>query len=436
MERKITLNLFYMGLFSAFIAIILTGCVFHEAFKIQLQDNLKTEGKIIAKAYYSLDSEEELSEFSFSGFRITLIDKDGNVKFDSNADVSEMNNHLDRPEIQQALNSGYGSYTRYSDTLKTEDYYYAMLLDDGNILRVSIAASSVFADFEKTIPIVAVILIILMFFAVIFSVILSGKILNPLKKMLTQLDDPDITSDPKKVYPELVPIVKEIQVQRSKQENMRQEFTANVSHELKTPLTSISGYAEIIETGMAKGDDVTKFAGKIRHEAKRMLVLISDIIKLSKLDADEIDLTENIDLSSIVDEVCEHLQDSADKLGIRIFREGSSEIFKGNSTEIYELVYNLVDNAIKYNRPNGSIKIALENKKLTVADTGIGISEKDQKRMFERFYRADKSRSRATGGTGLGLSICKHVAEHHKAKILVESTLNVGTTFSISFWEN
>lgn len=436
MERKITLNLFYMGLFSAFIAIILTGCVFHEAFKIQLQDNLKTEGKIIAKAYYSLDSEENLSEFSFSGFRITLIDKDGNVKFDSNADVSEMNNHLNRPEIQQALNSGYGSYTRYSDTLKTEDYYYAMLLDDGNILRVSIAASSVFADFEKTIPIVAVILIILMFFAVIFSVILSGKILNPLKKMLTQLDDPDITSDPKKVYPELVPIVKEIQVQRSKQENMRQEFTANVSHELKTPLTSISGYAEIIETGMAKGDDVTKFAGKIRHEAKRMLVLISDIIKLSKLDADEIDLTEDIDLSSIVDEVCEHLQDSADKLGIRIFREGSSEIFKGNSTEIYELVYNLVDNAIKYNRPNGSIKIALENKKLTVADTGIGISEKDQKRMFERFYRADKSRSRATGGTGLGLSICKHVAEHHRAKILVESTLNVGTTFSISFWEN
>ena len=436
MERKITLNLFYMGLFSAFIAIILTGCVFHEAFKIQLQDNLKTEGKIIAKAYYSLNSEEELSEFSFSGFRITLIDKDGNVKFDSNADVSEMNNHLNRPEIQQALNSGYGSYTRYSDTLKTEDYYYAMLLDDGNILRVSIAASSVFADFEKVIPIVAVILIILMFFAVIFSVILSGKILNPLKKMLTQLDDPDITSDPKKVYPELVPIVKEIQVQRSKQENMRQEFTANVSHELKTPLTSISGYAEIIETGMAKGDDVTKFAGKIRHEAKRMLVLISDIIKLSKLDADEIDLTEDIDLSSIVDEVCEHLQDSADKLGIRIFREGSSEIFKGNSTEIYELVYNLVDNAIKYNRPNGSIKIALENKKLTVADTGIGISEKDQKRMFERFYRADKSRSRATGGTGLGLSICKHVAEHHRAKILVESTLNVGTTFSISFWEN
>lgn len=436
MERKITLNLFYMGLFSAFIAIILTGCVFHEAFKIQLQDNLKTEGKIIAKAYYSLDSEEELSEFSFSGFRITLIDKDGNVKFDSNADVSEMNNHLNRPEIQQALNSGYGSYTRYSDTLKTEDYYYAMLLDDGNILRVSIAASSVFADFERAIPIVAVILVILMFFAVIFSVILSGKILNPLKKMLTQLDDPDITSDPKKVYPELVPIVKEIQVQRSKQENMRQEFTANVSHELKTPLTSISGYAEIIETGMAKGDDVTKFAGKIRHEAKRMLVLISDIIKLSKLDADEIDLTEDIDLSSIVDEVCEHLQDSADKLGIRIFREGSSEMFKGNSTEIYELVYNLVDNAIKYNRPNGSIKIALENKKLTVADTGIGISEKDQKRMFERFYRADKSRSRATGGTGLGLSICKHVAEHHRAKILVESTLNVGTTFSISFWEN
>ena len=425
-----------MGLFSAFIAIVLTGCVFHEAFKVQLQNNLKTEGKIIAKAYYSLDSEEKLSEFAFSGFRITLIDKDGNVKFDSNADVSEMNNHLNRPEIQQALNSGYGSYTRYSDTLKTEDYYYAMLLDDGNILRVSIAASSVFADFEKAVPIIAVILVILMFFAVIFSVVLSGKILNPLKKMLTQLDDPDITSDPKKVYPELVPIVKEIQVQRNKQENMRQEFTSNVSHELKTPLTSISGYAEIIETGMAKGDDVTKFAGKIRHEAKRMLVLISDIIKLSKLDADEIDLTENIDLPSVVDEVCEHLQDSAEKLGIRIYREGSSEIFKGNSTEIYELVYNIVDNAIKYNRPNGSIKIALENKKLIVSDTGIGISEKDQKRMFERFYRADKSRSRATGGTGLGLSICKHVAEHHHAKIVVESTVNVGTIFSISFWEN
>lgn len=436
MERKITLNLFYMGLFSAFIAIVLTGLVFHEAFKIQLQENLKTEGKIISNAYYSLDSNDELSEFSSNGFRITLISGDGNVIYDSAADIDEMNNHIDRPEIQQAMNSGYGSYTRFSDTLKTEDYYYAMLLDDGNILRVSIEASSVFADFEKVIPVVAVILIILMFFAVIFSVILSGKILNPLKKMLTELDNPDLTSDPKKVYPELVPIIKEIQTQRNKQENMRQEFTANVSHELKTPLTSISGYAEIIEMGMAKNEDIKKFAGKIHHESKRMLVLISDIIKLSKLDLDEIELDEDVDISSVTDEVCEQLQDSANKHGIKIFKEGSSDIFKGNSTEIYELIYNLIDNAIKYNRENGNIKIEISDKKISITDTGIGISEKDQKRMFERFYRADKSRSRATGGTGLGLSICKHVAEHHKAKILVESTLNVGTTISVLFWNN
>lgn len=225
--------------------------------------------------------------------------------------------------------------------------------------------------------------------------------------------------------------------EKKKAEKMRREFTANVTHELKTPLTSISGYAEIIASGLARPNDVQGFAKKIHKESGRLLSLIGDIIELSQLD--ESTSSEEfapIDLSGIAYEVAEDLRSNAAKHGIDISVDAEKTVIKGNRNQIYELVYNLCDNAIRYNRPNGKVKISVTeaaNKSIIkVADTGIGIPKKHWKRIFERFYRVDKSRSKETGGTGLGLAIVKHIAEHHGGTVTLESDEN-GTTFTVEF---
>ena len=215
---------------------------------------------------------------------------------------------------------------------------------------------------------------------------------------------------------------------------MRQEFTANVSHELKTPLTAISGYAELIETGMAQEEDSIKFARKIRSESTRMLELIGDIIRLSELDASsQKPLEDVIDLVSVAEECKERLAQQAEQRGIRITISGQSQPIQGSTSEITVMIYNLIDNAIKYNRENGNIDIEISDRTFTISDTGIGIPKDGIPRIFERFYRIDKSRSRAKGGTGLGLSIVKHIAERHNADIDVQSTLNVGTKITVNF---
>lgn len=232
-------------------------------------------------------------------------------------------------------------------------------------------------------------------------------------------------------------------------DRIKQEFTANVSHELKTPLTSILGYAELIESGMAQGDDTLLFAGRIRRESVRMLALISDIIKLSRLDenSDGCNL-EAVDLYAVALECKDVLDMNAEKQGIRIFVDGEPCPIEAFSGEITELVYNLIDNGIRYNSEGGEVRVhvvpnsseeAIGEKiivQLTVSDTGIGISEEHLPRVFERFYRVDKSRSKETGGTGLGLAIVKHVAERHNAKIDVKSNIGEGTTVTVTFFEN
>lgn len=224
---------------------------------------------------------------------------------------------------------------------------------------------------------------------------------------------------------------------KKKAEKMRREFTANVTHELKTPLTSISGYAEIIASGLARPNDVQGFAKKIHKESGRLLSLIGDIIELSSLD--ESTSSEEfvpVDLSGVAYEVAEDLRSNAAKQGIDISVDAKKTVIKGDRNQIYELVYNLCDNAIRYNRPNGKVKITVtesENKSIIkVADTGIGIPQKHWKRIFERFYRVDKSRSKETGGTGLGLAIVKHIAEHHGGIVTLESNES-GTTFTVQF---
>ena len=218
---------------------------------------------------------------------------------------------------------------------------------------------------------------------------------------------------------------------------MRREFTANVTHELKTPLTSISGYAEIIASGLVKPDDIPNFANKIHKESGRLLSLISDIMELSQLDEKFSDEEfAPVDLAGVAAEVAEDLRSNAEKHGITITVDTKTAVINGNRNQIYELIYNLCDNAIRYNRENGSVKIITgddnEHPFVKVADTGIGIPEKHHKRVFERFYRVDKSRSKETGGTGLGLAIVKHITERHGGEISLESS-EQGTTFTARF---
>ena len=433
MERKIVLSLFYMGIITAIVGIVITTVSYYGFFRREVEENLVHECRLVAESYDKLSSADELERFSGEDFRITLIDKDGYVLYESDADYLTMTNHLDRPEIKSAAQTGTGSDTRFSDTLGTEDHYYAVRLEDDSILRVSIQTESIIALFERSLLIIVFVIIGIIVVSLIASVKLTEKLIAPLKR-IPEIIEKNISVTDADIYPEVVPLVEEIRNSRNAQSEMRQEFTANVSHELKTPLTSISGYAELIESGMAQGEDSVKFAGKIRKESDRMLALISDILRLSELDSiGDTPLDDDVDLKAVAEDCKDRLSQQAEKRCIRITVSGESTVIKGSRTELGELVYNLVDNAIKYNRENGNIEIVTADKKLTVTDTGLGIPQESIPRIFERFYRIDKSRSRAKGGTGLGLSIVRHIAEHHGAEIDVESTVGVGTSITVKF---
>ncbi|MBQ6675160.1 MAG: ATP-binding protein [Ruminococcus sp.] len=433
MERKINLHLFYMGVVTAIIGILITTVTYYHFFRKEVEENLAHECHLVAQCYDSGDPITELDRFTGEDFRITLIEKDGTVLFESNGDPQGMPNHLDRPEIGAAIENGTGTDTRFSDTIGTEDYYYALRLSDGNILRVSIQADSIFSLFERSLVIILIIVLGIVVVSLLVSVKLTNNLIAPFRR-IPELIRTNAPPEESGIYPEVIPLVEEIRSARNAQSEMRQEFTANVSHELKTPLTSISGYAELIESGMAQGEDSVRFAGKIGKESDRMLALIGDILRLSELDSiSDTPLDDEIDLKAVAEDCKERLSQQAQSRGIRITVSGESTVIAGSRTEIGELVYNLVDNAIKYNRENGNIEIDTADKRLTVTDTGLGIPQESIPRIFERFYRIDKSRSRAKGGTGLGLSIVKHIAEHHGAKIDVESTVGVGTSITVRF---
>lgn len=435
MEGKITLSLFYMGLISAIIAVALTAVTFFGTLQEQICQDLMVNGNTIAAAYNRSET-ADLSIFQSDMLRVTLIDRDGRVLFDSVADMEQMENHLERPEIVAALETGSGWATRKSETVGRDDYYYAQRLEDGTVLRVSVPAITLPVMIGQAYPSLIGIIMLLLALAVFFAILLTRRLIRPIKALPAQLDDPTLAGDEKRVYPELAPFVMEIQNQRTMREQMRQEFTANVSHELKTPLTTISGYAEMIETGLAKPEDIPGFAGVIRKEAGRLLSLIADIIRLSQLDeAKEEIRQEPVELLSLAGECAESLTAAANERGIHLEIVGEESTICGNRTQLWELIYNLMDNAIRYNRENGSVLVEIGPRRITVRDTGIGIPPEHQGRVFERFYRVDKSHSRATGGTGLGLSIVKHVAEAHGGKISINSTVNVGTEISVEFEE-
>ncbi len=433
MKKRLILSFFYMGLIAAIVGITATALVYQSVLKSEMGENLKNECEIVAAGYSDLSSYDRLSVFASDILRITLIDPSGKVLFESEAEAGNMENHLSRLEISDALSNGSGFDIRISDTIGIEDYYYAMKLNDGNILRVSTDARSVFAVVGRSFYLLVLIVTLIIVFSVLISVKLTSKILDPVGRLYSLIEK-DEEIDTSTVYPELVPMIDEISAQRRAQESMRREFTANVSHELKTPLTSISGYAEMIETGIAKDEDIKMFAGKIKSEALRMLTLVSDIIKLSQLDDSETtELCDTIDLITVANECKDELELEAQKKGVEIYIKGEGEPFPGNYIQLHEMIFNLMDNAVKYNRTNGNVDVTVTGKTIRISDTGIGISEENKGRIFERFFRVDKSRSRKGGGTGLGLSIVRHIAENHHAEINIESTMNVGTDITVHF---
>lgn len=374
--------------------------------------------------------------------RITVIRPDGQVLYDSDVDEESLDNHKLRPEVVQALNEGSGSSFRNSDTLEQRVYYYAIRLDDGNILRTSNAMDTFYRRIVDMLPYMILLMLALMGMCIITIRKETEKMVHPINEI--NLDRP--LDEP--MYEELMPLLNRMDIQNKRirsqmeelkqAEGMRREFSANVSHELKTPLMAISGYAEIISCNMVKPEDIPEFAGRIYKEAGRMTTLIDDIIKVSRLD-EESDMLpfEEVNLKSMTLEVIDTLQVLARKRNIQMTVSGEEGVIEGIHQVVYEMVYNLCDNALKYNRDGGTIAVHIEKTQngvcWSVQDSGIGIPKEEQERIFERFYRVDKSHSRETGGTGLGLAIVKHGAIIHDAKVSVESELGVGTCISVVF---
>ncbi len=563
MERKIFLSLLMTGVVSVLLTAVVALTALFIFTENRVYNELQSDADIIIAA---LDSTEGMTLFDnideVDRCRITLISPEGQVLYDNYANVDGLGSHLNRPEIIGALEKG-SSYGRHSsETFGEILYYYAIRLDDGNILRVSLSSDQSFTIFLGTAIMTLLISGGLIAVGIFLSSRLTMKITAPVRRLAANIGDDTLDDADDDIYPEFKPLVDKIRRQqleikhqlarvekeknrlatiinnmdeglllldnsfniimlnesacrllgsrlsrfectgkpiaevcpldevrscienadsinltingrhlqlhvnqvmasaeevgriglilditeRSEIERIKQEFTANVSHELKTPLTSISGYAELIESGMATGDDIILFAGRIRRESARMLTLISDIIKLSQLDEEsDHENFEPVDLRTICEECMDILDISAKRHNVSLSLEGETCELLASPSELTELVYNLIDNAIRYNRPGGKVDIKVESGMsgypegtvmLTVSDTGIGIAKEHTGRVFERFYRVDKSRSKETGGTGLGLAIVKHVAERHGAKLILDSELNVGTTVRVVFYGN
>lgn len=367
--------------------------------------------------------------------RLTLIDKNGKVLYDSIEDESTMENHKERNEIKRAMQTGSGQDSRLSDTLKKQTFYYAVLLENGNVLRVSKTIDSVLSTVVRILPFIGVIAVVMLLFAWLLGRWQTARLIKPINEL--DLEHPLENN----IYEELTPLLESIERQNREKEKvsqMRKEFSANVSHELKTPLTSISGYAEIMKDGLVKPEDMKGFSKRIYHEASRLITLVEDIIKLSKLDEGSVELEkEEVDLFFLTREICSRLAPQAEKKWIQLEVTGEQVSFVGIRRILDEMIYNICENAIKYNREHGSVKIwvgnTLKGPKIVVEDTGIGIPEDQRERIFERFYRVDKSHSKESGGTGLGLSIVKHGALLHHADIKVDSVLGKNTRIELLF---
>ena len=431
MKKKILSQFLKVTLIAIVITLFMSVIVFYELFKKQVFHDLKSEAEF---ARYTIDDLSDEKQFDV---RVTWIGTDGNVLYDSETETLE--NHSDRPEYIDAVKTGEGKSVRKSDTLSKRIFYYAMRLEDGTVIRIAKEAESIWTIFMSALPIIIWLTVLLYVMCYFLSKHLTAKLVKPVEELVNNAANPSLVPE----YKELVPFVGALKEQREdilRSATMRQEFTANVSHELKTPLTAISGYAELIENGMVSGDDSVRFAGEIRKNSTRLLSLINDIINLSELD-DGVKLNlERMDLYEAAKNCVKNLEVAAAKNNVKLMLLGTSAYINADRAMMDEVLYNLCDNAIRYNNKDkgGNVIVDVSNTldgkvKLTVKDDGIGIGKEHQERIFERFYRVDKSRSRESGGTGLGLAIVKHILTSHGAQLELESELGKGTCITVTF---
>lgn len=444
MSRRIFINMFFVSSVVMLLSTILTVGI---VYKIYTKQNMiSIENQLYATAHGVRLNGASFLESLQTEYRITLIDTDGAVLFDNRRSTKNMENHNGRKEVVQARKNGIGYSERYSDTISKKTINVALQLENGWVLRISENTSTIWNMLFTTLLSMAVVMVIGITIAVFLSFRVARVITKPINSI--NLNAPGETM----IYEEIRPLAEKIEEQNDKikkqmqklneehqrQDHMRRDFTANVSHELKTPLTSISGFAEIIQNGIAKDEDIIRFAGKIHDESQRLIILVGDIIKLSQLDGKDIQVKmEPVDLYEASRAVMSHLESQAEKKYVSLKLQGSHLIVTGAEQIIEEMIFNLVDNGIKYNREGGQVVVKIEKTGegivLTVTDNGIGIPPGDIDRIFERFYRVDKSHSKNIGGTGLGLSIVKHGANFHNAKVSVQSKQNERTTFQITF---
>lgn len=414
----------------------------------EAEDTLKAIAIMYSDDYEHTAEEihQRLSNALDYEIRVTEIASDGTVLYDSSASITE--NHLNRKEVREAFETGIGQDTRSSSTLGEITFYCAVRHGD-EVLRFARQRTSILSVALGLISIMFLVGGIIVIVSVVTSVVISQKLTKPFADIVKQLDilnNPEnkITVDAE--YEELQPIIDTIESLRHKlrryiqklkdAEQIRAEFSANVSHELKTPLTTIKGFGEMLENGLiTDSEDVKKYGGTIYRESTRLLSLINDIIRLSEIEENDVTVNPEVDLLEIANAAAESLADKAENNSVSVTVQGERTYAHANQMYIGELFANLIDNAIKYNKQGGSVIVSVTksdgNAVISVKDTGIGIPDDSKERIFERFYRVDKSHSRAIGGTGLGLSIVKHIVNYHKGRIELESTLGVGTEITV-----
>ncbi|WP_417801579.1 ATP-binding protein [Thermophilibacter provencensis] len=437
----------------ALVAVAVTAAaslIYQSAFLSDEHEQLASECRTIASLLdLAEDDATVLGELDMGDIRVTLVSPDGTVTYDSGADAVGLPNHADRPEVAAALAEGTGSSERSSDTVGYMSLYEAVRLESGEVVRLSVDRAGVVAFLFQDLAMLCGLAVLLVGASWVVSRRLSRRFVRPILEI-----DP-ASGDGVAPYEELDPLVSRLNEQHKElvqrmnaiqdAADMRRDFTANVTHELKTPIASIQGAAELIRDGIARPEDVQGFAGRIYKDAHRLSVLVSDILTLSRLDESErsgdrevFGTAERVDLLSVASDAVERLRGRAQrKYEVTISLSGVSTPIMGNARLLDELVSNLVENAIRYNHPGGRVFVWVLPQGgrpcLRVSDTGIGIPPEAQDKVFERFYRVDKGRSRDMGGTGLGLAIVKHAATYHGADIRLESKVDEGTTITVTF---
>lgn len=444
MKKRILNHTSLLIILSVFLTFIAAGTVMYNKYDIYMKQGVRDEA-----AYIQTGMEEDGEKFltvrvgNVTNSRITLLDENGEVQFDSIENPDLMEDHSDRPEFIKAQQQGSSEMVRFSDTLSKQTFYYAVRLKDGKILRVAKTTDSLFLTMASSFLLLGGLVCAILILEIFLVQDQTRRLIEPINQI-------DVEHPLKNVcYEELRPLLVRLDQQNQQikkqledlknAENVRKEFSANVSHELKTPLMSISGYAELMMSGMVPPDKIQDFSRRIYHESERLSHLVADIIQLSRLDEKQgaKTLFEEIDIAELSEDVIDNLQNRAAKKQITLKYEKIPLQIQGVRHVLYEMFYNITDNAIRYTSPGGKVKVSVGEQNgrpyFCVEDNGIGIPRSEQARVFERFYRVDKSHSRETGGTGLGLSIVKHSAALHQARIFLDSEPGRGTKMKIVF---